>query len=86
MHFNLNAILLLVAKAEDASLTGADFFKGAAYEISLRSEPGCKNVQRLKLGEEGVEFNKGRGGARFRWDPEVKMGERFSGGGSSGFR
>ena len=59
----------------------------ARGEISLRSEPGCKNVQRLKLGEEGVEFNKGRLDlARFRWDPEVKIGERFSGGGSSGFR
>lgn len=34
VHFNLNAILLLVEKVEDASLTGADFFKGAAYEIS----------------------------------------------------
>ena len=67
MSFNLNAVLLLVAKAEDASLTGADFFKGAAYEISLRSEPGCKNVQRLKLGEEGVESNKERVDlARFR--------------------
>ena len=33
-NFNLNAILLLVAKAEDASLTGADFLKGAAYDTS----------------------------------------------------
>ena len=59
----------------------------ARSEISLRSEPDCKNVQRLKLEEEGVKFNKGRVDlARFRWDPEVKMGEGFSGGGSSGFR
>ena len=32
--FNLNAILLLVTKAEDASLTGAGFLKGAAYDTN----------------------------------------------------
>ena len=34
MSFNLNAVLLLVAKAEDASLTGAGFLKGAAYDTN----------------------------------------------------